>query len=198
MSTFSQEEFEAIVATLRIKGDQINTDKFVNTIHWSIDMDEMNLSGVDFTDSMIPDVTEMNFDRCDLSDADLTLCTFQRCTFIRANLTRADLKDADFRTSDLTHANLTRANLRNCIGNGREIKNIFDLDYPITYTAERLQIGCQNHAIDDWYTFPWSTIARMDGDEAVEFWENHKDEIFEIIAKDPATPTGYETKVYVP
>lgn len=58
---------------------------------------------------------------------------------------RAELRDAN-----LSGANLFGANLSGASGNMSELKSIFIETYPITYTSEILQIGCQKHKIEDW------------------------------------------------
>lgn len=101
----------------------------------------------------------------------------------RANLRRADLCGADLR----------RASLWSCNGNQNEIKSLFVSEaYSVTYTADVLQIGCQRHAIKDWWKFDDQTIIEMDGKKSLKFWREWKDTIRMIIEKSPATPTGHE------
>ena len=106
----------------------------------------------------------------------------------RANLTDANLTDAN-----LTDANLADANLASCSGNRGEIKSLFVSEvYAITYTAEVLQIGCQRHAISDWWKFDDQKIIGMDGKKALKFWREWKDTIRMIIEMSPAKATGHE------
>lgn len=94
-----------------------------------------------------------------------------------ANLSNASLRDA----------NLRGAELRSCSGDRNRIKSIFAPDaYPITYTSDTLQIGCQRHKISDWWWFDDRCIAEMDGKEAIQFWREWKDTIRMIIEKSPA------------
>jgi hypothetical protein len=60
--------------------------------------------------------------------------------------------------------------------------------WSITYTDTHLQIGCQNHTIDEWKQFTDEQISVMD-DEALEWWSKWKDSIFQIIELSPAEPT---------
>jgi hypothetical protein len=64
--------------------------------------------------------------------------------------------------------------------------------YPITYTADILQIGCDRHPIAVWAEFDNERIAEMDGKDALKFWGKYKDWIFETIALCPAKPTKPE------
>lgn len=62
--------------------------------------------------------------------------------------------------------------------------------YPVTYTAEAMQIGCQRHAIKDWWEFDDKQIAQMDGRAALKFWRKWKPLLQQIIEASPAEPTG--------
>ena len=61
--------------------------------------------------------------------------------------------------------------------------------YPIVYTSEYLQIGCERHEIKDWREFNDERILRMDGKRALEFWQKWKSFIFTAIEIEPAIPT---------
>ena len=107
-----------------------------------------------------------------------------------ADLRDADLRGADLRGADLRGADLRGADLQGCAGNREQIKSIFVSDvYPVTYTSDYLQIGCQNHPILDWWDFDDAAIARMDGKRALKFWRDWKDVIKMIIEKSPAEKT---------
>jgi hypothetical protein len=127
--------------------------------------------------------------------ADLRRAELWRVNLNRADLTRADLTRADLRGADLTRADLTGANLWGCIGNMREVKSLHIDTWPVTYTADTLQIGCQRHPISKWRK--WNTdagrrwIKQMD-DEALEWADRHLALVLQIIDASPATPTGHE------
>lgn len=90
-------------------------------------------------------------------------------------------------------ANLAGARFWNCSGNRKEIKSFFVSEqYPITYTYTYMQIGCENHAIEDWWNFDDKRIIEMDGKKSLQLWREWKDTIRMIIEKSPATPTGHE------
>ena len=120
-----------------------------------------------------------------LRDADL------RDAYLRdADLRDADLRGACLSGAYLSGADLSGANLWRCPGNRNEIKSIFASDYyPITYTAEVMQIGCERHEISAWKEFDDNRILEMDGKSALRFWRGWKEIIFTIIEKSPATPT---------
>jgi len=120
--------------------------------------------------------------RADFTDANLT-----GVRLADANLSHADLTDAILTDADLTYANLTGANLSNCIGNSKNIKTLFIFDeYNISYTKDSLQIGCQNHRIENWFGFNDNRILEMDGKKALKFWRKNKENIRSIIKNNPA------------
>jgi hypothetical protein len=109
----------------------------------------------------------------------------------RANLTRANLYGANLYGANLYGANLTHANLYGASGNLNHLKSVFCDTYPVTYTAEVMQIGCQRHKLEDWWNFDDKRILEMDGKQALKFWRIWKPILQQIIATSPATATGY-------
>ena len=91
-------------------------------------------------------------------------------------------------------ANLRGANLRGAVGNLEQMKSIFLDEYPITYTAEVMQIGCKRYKINDWWQFDDEQILKMDGKRALKFWRKYKEFIKQAIELSPATPTGKENE----
>ena len=125
----------------------------------------------------------------DLSGADLR----------GADLSDAYLRDAHLSGADLSGANLSGANLRGAYLSGADlngvcglndwIKNIQIEDWPISYTSETMQIGCQRHPLDAWRNFSDAEIHAMEGPEALTFWHKWRETIFKIIEMAPAQPT---------
>ena len=112
----------------------------------------------------------------------------------KANLYEADLRGADLRWADLRGANLHGANLRWASGNSRELKTLFVSEvYPIAYTSEYLQIGCERHLISDWWKFDDDAIKAMDGQTALDFWAQWGPILQQLIEQNPATKTGHES-----
>lgn len=110
----------------------------------------------------------------------------------RADLRYANLSSADLRYADLRYADLSYADLRYAAGNREHIKSIFVSEvYPIVYTVDYLQIGCERHLISDWSNFDDRRILEMDGKRALEFWKSFKDFIFMSIKIAPASATGF-------
>jgi uncharacterized protein YjbI with pentapeptide repeats len=137
-----------------------------------------NLRGADLSDA---DLRGANLRGADLSDADIS----------DADLRDADLRGANLRGADLSDADLRGADLSGATGNMAEIKSLHVEGWPIAYTADRLQIGCQNHAIARWRNMPMPLIERMDP-KAADWWRKWKPVVLGIIDASPATPTGHE------
>ena len=104
-----------------------------------------------------------------------------------ANLRYANLMDANLWGANLMDANLRYANLRGVVGDGERIKSIFIERYPVAYTSECLQIGCERHDITEWMGFDDERILEMDGDTALAWWKKYKGFIKQAIELSPAT-----------
>jgi hypothetical protein len=106
-----------------------------------------------------------------------------------ASLRGADLNGASLRGADLNEADLNGADLNGANGINDYVKCIQIDQYPITYTSDVLQIGCERHAISAWREFDDKRILEMDGKCALKFWRKYKSWIFETIELCPAKPT---------
>jgi len=107
------------------------------------------------------------------------------------NLSGANLSGANLSGANLYGTNLSGANLSGASGVNNYVKCIQIEQYPITYTADILQIGCERHAISDWANFDDHRIAKMEGKSALKFWRKYKAWIFQTIELCPAKPTEY-------
>lgn len=131
--------------------------------------------------------------RANLYRADLSGAVLKWANMYGANMYEASLKNADLQGANLSRADLKGANLWGTIGNMQEIKSLQLDTYSITYTFDRLQIGCENHSIEEWRGFSDEDIEEM-GSKALGWWRKYRDHIFKTIELSPATPTGYEGK----
>lgn len=104
---------------------------------------------------------------------------------------RANLRMANLRWAYLKEANLQGVDLWNCVGNMKEVKSLQIDTYRITYTKDFLQIGCQGHPIEDWWSFDDETIKGMDKG-ALEWWKSNKDYIKMTLERYPAVSTKSE------
>ena len=140
------------------------------------------------------DLSGANLRGADLGGANLGLAYLSGADLSGADLDGADLSGANLRGADLSGANLSGANLRGADLNGvcglnDWIKNIQIEDWPISYTSEIMQIGCQRHPLDAWRNFSDAEIRAMDGRKALAFWAKWKSWIFQTIEMAPAQPT---------
>lgn len=151
------------------------------------DLHHANLtaSGLFGTNLRCTNLQWANLQNASLCDSNL------RGTNLRgANLRNADLAEADLRNVDLAGADTTGADLNSCVGDSKYIKSLFVFEeYVIVYTADRLQIGCENHSIEEWTTFDDDTIRKMDGEKGLVFWNKNKNYILSTVEQFPATAT---------
>ena len=90
----------------------------------------------------------------------------------------------------LKGADLKGADLKDCNGNMTHIKSVFCGQYPVTYTVDVMQIGCQRHNIAEWWEFDNKRILEMDGKTALKWWRTWKPILQQIIETAPAEATG--------
>ena len=138
------------------------------------------------------DLRDANLRDADLRDANLRDADLRYADLRYADLGGADLGGANLRGADLWGANLGGANLWGVYGINNYVKCLQVNTYPITYTSDRLQIGCENHGIDKWREFDNQRILEMDGKKALKWWRRNKKWLFKTIEKFPAEPTNQE------
>ena len=156
-----------------------------------------NLRGADLRGADLCGATlrGADLDGADLLYADLLYADLRDANLCGANLCGADLHGANLRGANLRGANLRDANLNGVCGLNDWIKNIQIEDWPISYTSEIMQIGCQRHPLDAWRNFSDAEIRVMDGRKALAFWAKWKSWIFQTIEMAPAQPTKAATPV---
>ena len=103
-----------------------------------------------------------------------------------ADISYANLSGADLRGANLRGANLSGANLRGAIGNMREIKSAQFDQWAVTWSADVLAIGCQQHAIEKWRNADPRWIAAMDSG-ATDWWSRYGALVLQLIDASPAT-----------
>jgi len=150
-----------------------------------------DLSSADLRNAVLSSADLRNADlwNADLRNADLSDADLRNANLRNADLWNAYLSDADLWNANLRNADLWNANLRNAHGLNPHVKCIQIETYPITYTSEVMQIGCERHSISEWRDFDDGRIIQMDGKLALKFWRKYKDWIFNTIELCPAAPT---------
>ena len=124
--------------------------------------------------------------RANLHGANLYGANLTRANLTRANLYGANLYGANLTLANLNGANLDGANLDGASGNLNNLKSVFCETYPVTYTAEVMQIGCKSHKLEDWWSFDDARIIEMEGKTALKWWRTWKPILQQIIATLPA------------
>ena len=104
----------------------------------------------------------------------------------RIEVVNANLRDADLRDANLRGADLRDADLRGAIGNMREIKSAQFDQWPVTWSADVLAIGCQQHAIEKWHVADPRWIAAMDS-QASNWWSRYGALVLQLVDASPAT-----------
>ncbi|MFY1837517.1 pentapeptide repeat-containing protein [Achromobacter xylosoxidans] len=148
---------------------------------------DANLRGADLRGAYLGDA---NLRGADLRGANLGGANLRGADLRGANLRGANLGGADLRDANLGGANLGELRgIWGASGNLREIKAIQCDTWPVTYTATHMQIGCQFHELERWWSFTDEQIARMDS-SALEWWQKWKPVLHTIITMSPAVPGG--------
>ncbi len=104
----------------------------------------------------------------------------------RIEQVNADLSEADLSGANLSEADLSGANLSGSVGNMREIKSAQFDSWSITWSADVLAIGCQQHAIEKWRNADPRWIAAMDLN-ASNWWSCYGALVLQLIDASPAT-----------
>ena len=134
-------------------------------------------------------LTRANLTRANLNGVNLDGANLTRANLDGANLTHANLTRANLTRANLDGANLDSVNLDGASGNLNNLKSVFCDTYPVTYTAEVMQIGCQCHKLEDWWSFDDARIIEMEGKTALKWWRTWKPILQQIIATSPANAT---------
>ena len=155
------------------------------------DLSDADLSDADlrYADLSGADLSGAYLRGADLSDADLSDADLLRADLSDANLSNTKLSGANLRYANLSNANLSNADLSDVHGTNDCVKCVQIDTYPITYTSEIIQIGCQRHTHQEWADFSDAQIRAMDGVKALTWWRKYKDWLFQTIALCPAKPT---------
>ena len=109
----------------------------------------------------------------DLRGSDLSGADLSGANLSGSNLSGSDLAGANLSRSNLSRSNLTGVALKWAIGDGKRIKTLIGMRYHINIWDDMMAIGCQQHRIEEWFSFDDERIAEMD-DGALEWWKANK------------------------
>ena len=174
-------------AEIECAEDAATSIKLGLAVKWGL-KNRANLSGANLSGA---NLSGANLSDANLSGANLSGANLSNANLSGANLSDANLSDANLSDANLSGANLSDANLSDANGVNNHIKCIHIDTYPITYTADVMQIGCQRHSLTYWAGFSDAQIRAMDGTKALVWWTKYKVWIFQTIEMCPAQPTGY-------
>ena len=210
MKTYTKEELVEILGKHRswLIGEEVGERAYLRGANLSgANLSDANLSGANLSDAYLrgaylrgANLSDANLSDANLSDAylsgaNLSGAYLSGANLSDANLSGANLSDAYLRGAYLRGAYLSDANLREInelwgtSGNCREVKAIQCDLWPVTYTAEHMQIGCQFHNLSEWWHFTDEEIGEMDS-RALEWWNVWKPILQSIIEISPAVPGG--------
>ena len=169
---------------------------------------KVNMAGVNLTSANLDksELTHVGARNIDLSNARIANATLLGGYFNNANFrmvyakdtrfintqlnnaafTGADIRYSDFRFSDLEGAIFDNANLKGVIGDTRFIKTLYIEAYSVTYTHDRLAIGCKNYKIKTWFSLPEETQYKIFNQEQIALWKKWKPILKKIIKMSPA------------
>ena len=186
MQNITEDELQEIVRNHEVwlndktKGLQANLE---NANLEYADLENVNLKYANLENANLEyaDLENVNLKYANLENANLEYANLEYANLENANLRYANLENADLKYANLENANLENANLYNSTGNNGLVRTIQTGTYIINYTNTIIQIGCESHAIHDWFCFTDNDIIKMDGAEALKFWRKWKSILQQLI-----------------
>ena len=130
----------------------------------------LNMSGADMRGAYMSDAN--------MSDANMS----------GANMRGADMSDANMSGANMRGSNIDYVSLFDATGNSVNIITIQLGKYTVNYTHDRMQIGCKNYPIKEWFNFSDEKIESMDN-RALDWWNKYKYFIKQAIELTPALKT---------
>jgi uncharacterized protein YjbI with pentapeptide repeats len=128
-----------------------------------------------------------------LAYANLSGARLDGASLIGARLDGASLSGASLIGASLSGASLIGASLIGAIGNMREIKSAQFDQWAVTWSADVLAIGCEQHAIEKWRNADPRWIAAMDS-SAGDWWSRYGALVLQLIDASPATGVVLEVQ----
>jgi hypothetical protein len=183
MRTFTTEQLDEIIRKHRAWLNDEEGGERAN-------LSSANLSSADLR---YADLRYASLRSADLRYADLRYASLRSANLSSADLRYADLRYASLSSADLSYADLRYADLRyaasiwGAFGNLSQVKSVQCDLWPVTYTADKMQIGCQFHALTEWWAFGDEEIQEMDS-RASAWWSIWKPILKTIIEASPAVP----------
>ena len=157
----------------------MNTNKSISNYHKQEQKERSNLRWSNLSGS---DLRGSNLSGSDLSESNLRGSNLRWSNLSGSDLSGSNLSGSDLRRSDLRGSDLSNIKLFDTIGNNKEIKTLQLGGYVVNYVQSTniIQIGCENHTVEEWKNFSDDEISQMDIG-ALEWWNKWKDFIFHFI-----------------
>ncbi len=128
-----------------------------------------------------------NLSRANLYGADLSMADLYGANLYGANLSRANLHGANLSRANLYGADLSGAKIAEDITIEKIPINIYGAIWNITIWDSHMQIGCEFHALAEWFEFDDARISHMET-RALTFWNQWKGPLMQIcVANDRYT-----------
>ena len=144
------------------------------------DMSDANMSGADMRGAYMSDAN--------MSDANMSGANMRGADMRGANMRGADMSDANMSGANMRGSNIDYVSLFDATGNSVNIITIQLGKYTVNYTHDRMQIGCKNYPIKEWFNFSDEKIESMDN-RALDWWNKYKYFIKQAIELTPALKT---------
>lgn len=135
-------------------------------------LDNLNLSGLNFNDAFIKDASFKN--------ADLSGISSKNATFIHCDFSGANFNFCNFLNTEFENCILDNISLRDCIGDMKHIFTIAIDTYVMTFTKTMMNLGCNAKSIEEWRKL---NFKDLEDEEQSWLFECYKDIIFQIIDK---------------
>jgi hypothetical protein len=139
------------------------------------DLRNVNLCGADLRDVNLcgADLSDVSLRGANLCGVDLRNVNLRGVDLRGANLRNANLCSANLYAANLDNASLTAVQLHHTIGDNVYVITMQLSQWCVTRTHTVMQIGCQRHTIEEWFTFDDDTINKMDFN-ALSWWRTYK------------------------
>ena len=161
----------------RLKFSSMNATSFLCT-----NLTQAKLGGVRGQGAVFQecDATYASFSSSTWIDGFMPGCKFKTANFGGATFQNVDFCGSDFRGSTINSDNVFLAcDMWDVQGNNDVIRTYQLPDWTVVVCRDRIQIGCQNHPIQDWMGFDDKALRKMSG-RAPRWWSIYKSLVMQL------------------
>ena len=168
---------EGTYTEARLKFSSMNATSFLWTNFTQANLEGVKGQGAEFREC---DATYASFSGSTWIDGFMTGCNFRTAMFGGATFQNVDFYGSDFRYSTINPDTVfLTCNMRNVQGNSGVIRTYQLPDWTVVMCHDRIQIGCQNHPIQDWMGFDDKALRKMSV-RAPRWWGIYKDLVMQL------------------